>query len=239
MTLPLKIFLGLLTLLWGLLSLVYWGETVGFYFMQLIFIPLISGILLFRQNKKIGLSVLSILFVIIYGLANGPYRDYISALPFLLLLWFFIDFTFKATSNSDRLFGITLSILTALKAIDRIPIENNPIAIDFTSTLLIIPIYIAFTAYKDRHKIGLERTLLLATAVLTTLNVVLYNLNFYNVVQIDPLLLMFSTILALSALLGLYLTIKPKSDFILSLLTFMTYLYFAIWAAENMTKNVG
>jgi hypothetical protein len=236
MTTILKVSLGLLTVLWGLLSLLYWDETVGFFLTQFVFVPLIGGILLFRQNRKIGISVLSVLFVMVYGMANGPYRDLISAIPFLLLLWFFVDFTLKATSSSDRLFGITLSILTLMKAIDRVPIENNPIAISFIPTLIVIPVYIAFTAYQKRQKVGLERAVLLLSAVLTTLNVVLFNLNFFQILQINSILLALSTILSISSLLGLYLTIKPKRDFILSLLTYMTYLYFAIWAAENMTE---
>ncbi len=168
------ILLGILVTIWLLTSIAYFslGEWIGFYFMQLLFVPLVAGLAMLYFNKILGIITLSFWFAMIYGsIIDLPLRHQILLLPIALLFGFFIRF---AIIENDRYFKIMGWIFGALTIVLFIRALKIPVIIDtsiiISGGLLFFPLIIFYKSIILIKTQKITGFIVLAMAIIVFIN---------------------------------------------------------------------
>ena len=215
---------------------------IGFYFMQLFFVPLISAVYLFVHSKALSGFLLMFWGIVIYGGLGGPYSDTVKVIPFLslaaYLLWYY-----RKVELLEHKAIISVVILTDVLWVLRltevpIPFEANLIS---PIILLFVPLLMGLQAFRmsqptPKH----HKPLLFMLCVLMFADLVVYIIEMREWL-ITPEWLS-NTVLGLtlmSAGLLNYMVLganqlQRTKEVILSYLVFTLFLRFSHWVVSSM-----
>jgi hypothetical protein len=239
--------LGVIVTIWILASAAYLllREWTGFYFMQLVFVPLVSGLIILYNNKILGIITLSFWFTIIYGVINLPYRDIVTFIPILLLLAYFIRFALKVKDTFFKIMGWTFSALSILVFVRALKIQGMfDTDIIQAVGLFVFPIIIF---YKSLQVLRPQKTMGIVVMIMAIIVFAQLLTRLFNILALFdmPSLLDNSLIIIMILSLGIaaFMT-RNKSDYLninsvtLAYFVFVLFKYFAWWILDMINRQI-
>lgn len=239
------IIFSLLLLIWTLWTAGYWlnDEMVGFYFTQLLFVPLLAGLLIFRFNKILGIISLSYWAVIIYGSLSFPFRDIVVLFPIALLFFYFIQYAFTVNDTYFKILGYVfagLTIIIFLKLLKIYPRDSTINAI----ILFTFPIILFLKALKILKIQKTTGIIIIAMTVFVFIDLSLYVINYFSLIYFSKY---FANFILTAVVLSLVLTIwrtrenlEFKNIHIATLYysVYTLFLSFSWWVVDSVQQTV-